>query len=78
MNKENLNNTNPIVTMTRSELDDLVYFASLRGAIRANEKLFNGLHPFLYQYLDELKMIINELDYIKIYIQNHSGEKKGD
>ncbi|MEC1725874.1 hypothetical protein P9E34_14240 [Schinkia azotoformans] len=73
--KENLNNTNPIVTMTRSELDDLVYFASLRAAKRENEKLFRGLHPFLYQYLEELRLIINEIDGIKVRLQDQA---KGD
>ncbi|MEC1768302.1 hypothetical protein [Schinkia azotoformans] len=75
MSKENLNNPNPIVTMTRSELDDLVYFASLRAANRENEKLFRGLSPFLYQYLEELRLIINEIDYIKVSLQDQA---KGD
>lgn len=58
-----------VVFITESELDNLIYYTSYRAAKRANDKLFSGLAPFLYTFGEEHLKIMEELDYIKTFLQ---------
>lgn len=68
------NNNDQLVVIRKDELEDLIY----KYCRKANSELYKGLSTFLYTFGEEHKTIINELDYIKAYIQNHAGQKKGD
>lgn len=67
-----MKNDNQLIVIRKDELEDLIY----KYCRISNDQLYKGLASFLYTFGDEHKKIIEQLDYIKAYIQ--SGEKKSD
>ncbi len=65
-----------VVQMTESDLDDLIYYTSLRATKRALDRHFNGLLPFLTKMNDDLELIIKEQEYIKTFLKMQLEQKK--
>lgn len=55
-----------LITMTKQELDDMIYYAALRASSRACTNLFNGLIPFIDRLSDDNGIMIEALDYLKL------------
>ncbi len=55
-----------VSAMSFYELDRLLY----KKVNEANNNLFGGIFPFISRLMDENEKILEELDYIKAYIQN--------
>ncbi len=68
-------NEDLLVTMTQKQLDDMLYFASYRASRRTADKLFSGIAPFLYDTQEQLRLVISELDYLKLTIQDLQKKK---
>lgn len=60
--------------MKVKELDDLVYYASLRAAEKTERDLFKGLIPFLTLINDQLESLEQEVEYIKTTVRYKGGE----
>ncbi|WBL16349.1 hypothetical protein [Sutcliffiella sp. NC1] len=54
-----------IVTMTKKELDDLIYFTAYRASRRASTELFGGMLTYLNQITDQLTEVQEEVEFIK-------------
>lgn len=62
-----------LIDMRGEELDELVFHAA-KGAC---DLLYNGIaNRFLAQFEEDLRLIIKEIDYIKLYIQNRDEKKE--
>lgn len=61
--------------MTYNELNDLIFYSTLRASKMSNDSLFKGLSSFLYQYLDDFKMVLEELEYIKSVVRYDNKSK---
>jgi hypothetical protein len=69
-------NNELLVTMTQGQLEDLIYYTTVRASKRALDKHFRGLLPFLDRINDDNEKIIEELDYIKLALLNGTKAKK--
>jgi hypothetical protein len=67
-----------LVTMTYKELDDLIYFNTLRATKRALDNHFKGLLPFFNLIQDQQETMIREIDYMKLLLQERNIEKYED
>jgi hypothetical protein len=65
-----------LVFMTKQELDDLLYNVSYRASRRANNEQFGGILPFFNRLFDENEKIIEELDYLKVCLQQGVDKPK--
>jgi hypothetical protein len=64
-----------LITMTQGQLEDLIYYTSVRASKRALDKHFRGLLPFLDQINSDNEKIIDELDFIKLSLQSCTKAK---
>jgi formate dehydrogenase maturation protein FdhE len=60
-----------LITMTKKELDDIVFKASKV----ANDKLFSGIAAFLYDYQEQFRLVLEELEYLKLLIKQNEKPK---
>lgn len=58
-----------VVQMSKEDLDNLIYYTSLRATTRALDKHFRGLLPFLNDINRDNAVIIEMLDYLKTIAQ---------
>jgi hypothetical protein len=65
-----------LVTMTQGQLEDLIYYTTVRACKRALDFHFKGLLPFLDQINGDNEKIIEELDFIKLSLLNGTKAKK--
>lgn len=64
-----------LVIISDKELNDLIYFTSLRATERALDRHFRGLLPFLNRINDDNEKIIEQLDFIKLFDSQNEPEK---
>jgi hypothetical protein len=64
-----------LVIISEKELNDLIYFTSLRATERALDRHFRGLLPFLNRINDDNEKIIEQLDFIKLSDSQNEPEK---
>jgi hypothetical protein len=64
------------VLLTEKQIDDLIYFSSLRATKRACDNLFGGLIPYLNRLNEDNGKILEELDFIKLSLQNNKRTTK--
>jgi hypothetical protein len=69
-------NNELLVTMTQGQLEDLIYYTTVRASKRALDKHFRGLLPFLDRINDDNEKLLEELDFIKLSLQNGTKTKK--
>lgn len=69
-------NTDNIVVLTVSDLDDLIFTASYRAANKACTSLYGGLtNAFLDRFDDDLRALIKEVEQIKLRLDNLNMDK---
>lgn len=56
-------------------LDDIVYYASLRSSRRSAENLYKGLNEIFIKLNDDLEMIIKDIEYIKLTLQQMENNR---
>lgn len=69
MSKKYRENKSNIVTLSVSELEELVYKASYSAARKVEDQLFGGLLGFINRLYDENEMVLESLDYLKTVVQ---------
>lgn len=62
--------------ITLEDISDVVYYTSLRSNSRSLDKHFRGILPFFLEIQEDNEKILEELDYIKLAIQQLSEKPK--
>ena len=72
--RHDLNDKDLLVTLTVKQLDDLIYFTTVRACKKVEEIAFKGYLPFLTLVNSQLEELQRDVDYIKNY-QKQGGKR---